>query len=73
MQIPSIDSYSTFQFVTASMVSRENQVILGFGLLAIVLLVAIANFTNLPTWVSIAVVLVVGVLVPQFLNERASN
>jgi uncharacterized protein (DUF983 family) len=55
------------------MVSRENQVILGFGLLAIVLLVAIANFTNLPTWVSIAVVLVVGVLVPQFLNERASN
>lgn len=55
------------------MVSRENQVIIGFGLLAIVLLVAIANFTSLPTWVSIAVVLIVGVIVPQFLNQRANN
>lgn len=55
------------------MMSRENQVIIGFGLLAIVLLVAIANFTNLPTWVSIAVVLIVGVIVPQFLNQRANN
>jgi len=55
------------------MISRENQIIVGFGSLAILLLVAIATFTNLPTWVSIAVVLVVGVLIPQFLNERSNN
>lgn len=60
-----------FIFHIVSMVSRENQIILGFGLVAIILLVAIANFTNLPTWVSIAVVLVVGVLIPQFLNESS--
>jgi len=51
------------------MVSRENQLTLGFGLIAIILLVAIANLTNLPTWVSIAVVLIVGVLIPQILNQ----
>lgn len=61
--------YYTVNFHLVSMVSRENQIILGFGLVAIILLVAIANFTNLPTWVSIAVVLVVGVLIPQILNE----
>jgi len=52
------------------MVSRENQIILGFGLIAIILLVAIANFTDLPTWVSIAVVLIVGVLISQFINQN---
>ncbi len=55
------------------MVSRENQVVVGFGLLAIVLLAGIANFTDAPTWVNIAVVLIVGVLVPQFLNQRANS
>jgi len=53
------------------MVSRESQVTLGFGILALIGLVAVANFTNLPTWVSIAVVLVVGVLIPQVLNESS--
>jgi hypothetical protein len=67
------DRYYFSEFQSPVMVSRENQVIIGFGLLAIVLLVAIANFTNLPTWVSIAVVLIVGVIVPQFLNQRANN
>jgi len=52
------------------MVSNESRVTLGFGAVAIALLVGIANFTDLPTWVSIAVVLIVGVLVPQLLNER---
>lgn len=53
------------------MVSRGSQVTLGFGILALIILVAVANFTNLPTWVSIAVVLVVGVLIPQVLNESS--
>jgi len=51
------------------MVSRENQVILGFGLLALVLLYLVATLTTLPTWVSIAVVIVVGVISPQVINN----
>jgi len=31
------------------MVSRESQVTLAFGILALISLVAVANFTNLPT------------------------
>ncbi len=54
---------------TLDMVSRENQVILGFGLLALVLLYLVATLTTLPTWVSIAVVIVVGVIVPQVINN----
>lgn len=45
------------------MVSLENQVIVAFGMLAIILLYGLANLTDLPTWVSIAVVLVVGVII----------
>jgi len=51
------------------MVSRENQVILGFGLLALILLYLVATLTTLPTRVSIAVVIVVGVIVPQVINN----
>jgi hypothetical protein len=51
------------------MVSRENQVILGFGLLALILLYLVSTLTTLPTWVSIAVVIVVGVIVPQVINN----
>jgi hypothetical protein len=54
---------------TLDMVSRENQTILGFGLLAIVLLYLVATVTTLPTWISIAVVIVVGVIVPQVINN----
>lgn len=55
------------------MVSREDQLIIGFGLLAILLLVAIAYVTNLPTWVGIAIVLIAGVLVPQFLDRKTNE
>ena len=55
------------------MVSRENQVIVAFGLLAIVLLYASATFTNLPTWVNIAVVIIVGVIIPQVVNNSRSG
>ncbi|WP_176450651.1 hypothetical protein [Halorubrum ezzemoulense] len=51
------------------MVSRENQVIIGFGLLALFILYLVATLTTLPTWVSIAVVIVVGVIVPQVINN----
>lgn len=55
------------------MVSRENQVIIASAILAILLLYVLATFTNLPSWVSIAVVIVVGVLVPQLVNESLGN
>ena len=55
------------------MVSRENQVIVAFGLLAIVLLYASSTFTNLPTWMNIAVLLIVGVILPQVINNARSE
>ncbi|WP_161631397.1 hypothetical protein [Candidatus Halobonum tyrrellensis] len=50
------------------MVSRENQVIVAFGVVAIVLLYVLTALTDLPTWVNIAVVIVVGVIIPQLVN-----
>ena len=55
------------------MVSRENQVIVAFGVLAIILLYVLATLTDLPTWVSIAVVIVVGVIIPQLVNGSLSE
>jgi len=63
------DSIFSATIHTLDMVSRENQIILGFGLLALVLLYFVATLTTLPTWVSIAVVIVVGVIVPQVINN----
>jgi hypothetical protein len=51
------------------MVSRENLTILAFGVVAIVVLYGLATLTELPTWVSIAVVLIVGVMLPTFIND----
>jgi len=64
-----VDSIIPATIHTLDMVSRENQVILGFGLLALILLYLVATLTTLPTWVSIAVVIVVGVIVPQVINN----
>jgi len=64
-----VDSIIPAIIHTLDMVSRENQVILGFGLLALILLYLVATLTTLPTWVSIAVVIVVGVIVPQVINN----
>jgi len=63
------DSIFSATIHTLDMVSRENQIILGFGLLALILLYLVATLTTLPTWVSIAVVIVVGVIVPQVINN----
>jgi len=64
-----VDNIISATIHTLDMVSRENQVILGFGLLAVILLYLVATLTTLPTWVSIAVVIVVGVIVPQVINN----
>lgn len=64
-----VDNIISANIHTLDMVSRENQVILGFGLLALVLLYLVATLTTLPTWVSIAVVIVVGVIAPQVINN----
>ena len=52
------------------MVSHENEVMILSGVTAVILLFSVSSFTNLPTWVSIAIVVFVGVLVPQFINRR---
>ncbi|MEZ3172602.1 hypothetical protein ABNG03_18615 [Halorubrum sp. RMP-47] len=52
------------------MVSHENEVMILLGVAAVILLASINSFTNLPTWISILVVIVVGVLVPQFISRR---
>lgn len=51
------------------MVSRENTVILGFMALALALLVVLAQFSGVPTWVGALVLLGVGVVCPTVLNE----
>jgi hypothetical protein len=51
------------------MVSRENLIILAFGTMAIIILYGLATLTDLPTWVSIAVVLIVGVMLPTLIND----
>jgi hypothetical protein len=49
------------------MFSPENEVIILSAATAVILLFSISSFTELPTWVSIAIVVIVGVLVPQFI------
>jgi hypothetical protein len=51
-----------------TILSRENQLLLGFDFTAVLLLVTIPNGTTLPIWVSIAVILVVACLIAQFLK-----
>lgn len=46
------------------MISRENKVILGFGAVALLLSAVGAQFVWWNTWLFLAVVLVVGVLLP---------
>ncbi|MFC6614252.1 hypothetical protein ACFQAS_04675 [Halopenitus salinus] len=52
-----------------SMVSRENKVGIGFIALAIVLLFGLDSVTEPPPWLSVAVILGVGVVVPILINE----
>ena len=58
------------QSPTEDMVSHENEVMILLGVAAVILLASISTFTNLPTWISIAVVVVVGVLIPQFISRE---
>jgi uncharacterized protein (DUF983 family) len=51
------------------MPSRENVVIIGFIVLAIVLLFSVHSVSEPPTWVSGAVIIGVGVIVPTLVNE----
>lgn len=52
------------------MISRENKVIGGFGVAALLFMYAIIILTALPQWVSVAVLFMVGILVPQLINTR---
>lgn len=52
------------------MISHENEVMILLGVATIILLVSVSSFTDLPTWVTIGIVVVVGVLLPQFISRR---
>jgi len=52
------------------MISHENEVMILLGVATVILLVSISSFTDLPTWVTIAVVIVLGVLIPQFISRK---
>ena len=52
------------------MVSHKNEVLILFGVTAVILLFSISSFTTLPTWISIVVVLFAGVLIIQFLRRE---
>ena len=54
------------------MVSHENEVMILSGVTAVILLVSISSLTNVPTWVMIAVVVIVGVLIPRFVSRGDS-
>ena len=52
------------------MISHKNEVMILLGVATVILLVSISTFTDLPTWITIAVVIVVGVLIPQFISRK---
>ena len=52
------------------MLSTENKVIVVCGAAALVLGYGVLAVADLPTWVGIAVVLGVGVVLPQLLTDR---
>jgi hypothetical protein len=52
------------------MVSRENKVIVEFGAAALLIMYGMVILTDLPQWVSVAALFVVGILVPQVINNR---
>ena len=52
------------------MISHENEVMILLGVATVILLVSISSFTDLPTWITIPVVIVVGVLIPQFISRK---
>jgi len=52
------------------MISHENEVMTLLGVATVILLVSISSLTDLPTWITIAVVIVLGVLIPQFISQK---
>ena len=55
------------------MLSTENRVIVACGVAALVLAYGILAVTDLPTWAGIAVVLGVGVVLPQIVIDRLDD
>lgn len=51
------------------MLSTENGVILACGTVALILAYGAAVFTDLPTWAGVAIVIVVGVVVPRLVTD----
>ncbi|MFC6941018.1 hypothetical protein ACFQE8_13775 [Salinirubellus sp. GCM10025818] len=55
------------------MLSTENRVIVACGVAALVLGYGVLAVTDLPTWAGIAVVLGVGVVLPQIVIDRLDD
>lgn len=51
------------------MLSTENGVLLACGTIALILAYGAAVFTDLPTWAGVAIVIVVGVVVPRLVTD----
>jgi hypothetical protein len=52
------------------MVSQENEVMILLGVATVILLVSISSFTDVPTQILIAIAIVGGVLIPQFISQK---
>ena len=50
------------------MLSTENRLIIAFGTVALILGYGVSVFTDPPAWVGLAVVIVVGVVIPQIVT-----
>lgn len=51
------------------MVSRENKVFYVLGAVALVVFLLLVGFTDLPSWANTAVLFVVGIFLPLFIND----
>lgn len=52
------------------MTREKLAVLFGFGLLTVLLLVVIEEFTTLPRWAAVTVLLTTGLVLPYVINRR---
>lgn len=55
------------------MVSRENKVILLMAVVALVTLYSLARYTDAPSWMQMAALLIIGVIIPSLVNDYLDN
>lgn len=55
------------------MVSRENKVVLLTSISALVILIVFSTWIHVESWILVAMVLLIGFLLPQFINNYLDN